>query len=92
MAAKAAGLAPLFGSLSLDGHVHDKSLALAVEWFKRKGVKTVAGLRELPADALKELVDSLCLPPHKAERLRAALEGEPRDASAANAGETGGIS
>ena len=79
MAAKAAGLAPLFGSLSLDGHVHDKSLALAVEWFKRKGADTVADLRELPADALKDLVDSLGLPPIKAERLRAALEGEPCD-------------
>ena len=72
-------MAPLFGALNLDADVHDKSLALAVEWFKRKGADTVADLRELPADALKDLVDSLGLPPIKAERLRAALEGEPCD-------------
>ena len=72
-------MAPLFGALNLDAHVHDTGLALALEWFKRRDVETVAGLRELPADALKDLVDSLGLPPIKAERLRAALEGEPCD-------------
>ena len=70
-------MAPLFGALNLDAEVHDKSLALAVEWFKRKGADTVADLRELPADALKELVDHLGLPPNKALRLRASLEREP---------------
>ena len=77
-------MAPLFGALNLDADVHDKSLALAVEWFKHKGADTVADLRVLPYyyDALKELVDSLGLPPIKAEKLRAALEkGEPRDGS-----------
>ena len=70
-------MAPLFGALDLDAAVHDTSLALALEWFKRRDVETVAGLRELPADALKELVDHLGLPPNKALRLRASLEREP---------------
>ncbi len=70
-------MAPLFGALDLDAAMHDKGLALALEWFKRRDVETVAGLRELPADALKELVDSLGLPPNKALRLRASLEREP---------------
>ena len=72
-------MAPLFGALNLDAGVHDKSLALALEWFKRKGADTVADLRELPAAALEDLVGSLGLPPIKAERLRAALEREPCD-------------
>jgi hypothetical protein len=93
-AAKAAGLAPLFGALDLDVNVHSKSLALAVKWFERKSTDTVADMRVLPADALTELVESLGLPPIKAERLREALKGEPRNAIAANAGndgETGSI-
>jgi hypothetical protein len=56
-------LAPLFGALNLDAHVHDKGLEFALEWFKRRGADTVADLRELPADALKaalqDLVDRL---------------------------------
>ncbi len=74
-------MAPLFSALNLDARVHDKGLEFALEWFKRRGADTVADLRELPADALKDLVDSLGLPPIKAERLRAALEGEPCDGS-----------
>ena len=69
-------MAPLFGALNLEADVHDKSLALALEWLKRKGADTVSDLRELPAEALTELVDGLGLPPIKAARLRAALEGE----------------
>jgi hypothetical protein len=72
-------LAPLFGALNLDAHVHDKSLESALEWSKRRGVNTVADLRELPAAALTDLVGRLRLPPIKARRLRAALEGAPRD-------------
>ena len=74
-------MATLFGALNLDAHVHDKSLEFVLEWSKRRGVDTVADLRKLPAAALTDLVGRLRLPPIKARRLRAALEGEPRDGS-----------
>ena len=89
-------MAPIFGALNLDAAMHDWSLALALEWLKHRDVETVADLHQLPADALKELVDGLGLPPNKALRLRASLERElsflntgPRDANAANAGDDG---
>ena len=86
-------MAPLFSKLNLEPDVHDKSLALAVKWFKRKCADTVADLRVLPSDALKELVDSLGLPSIEAsDSLRADLEGEPRDANAADDGGTASAS
>jgi len=74
-AATAAGLTAVFDPLNLGADVGERCLALALEWFKREGADTVADLCELPAGACKKFVDSLGLPPLKAQRLPKALEG-----------------
>ena len=65
----------MFDPLNLGADVGERCLALALEWFKREGADTVADLCELPAGACKKLVDSLGLPPLKAQKLPKALEG-----------------
>ena len=65
----------MFEPLNLGADVGERCLALALEWFKREGADTVADLCELPAGACKKFVDSLGLPPLKAQKLPEALEG-----------------